>query len=408
MPSIQNSNNFMSRSDEELQNLTVGELKPHNANITLVEYDPHWPNAFIKEANRVRSVLENKIIQLEHVGSTSVPGLCAKPIIDMLLVVEDSADEPSYVPALEAEGYTLQIREPEWFEHRMFKGPDTDINLHVFSLGTSEIDRMLRFRDWLRSNETDREKYAQVKRGLAKNKWRHVQHYADAKTLIVQEIMERASFDLENGIPEKNLFMMCKALNSNAISELSDEYHVRTCRRDELDIWKEMPFDDVKSAKEYNRFMTEYFNDVYGSKEDLFFQKCLFVCDKNDTPIGTCFAWKAYEKISTIHWFKVRKNYEGSGIGRALLSIVMRSIKENDYPVFLHTQPSSFRAIKLYSDFGFAFLTDPIIGYRKNDLEECLTILKEHMPQKDFEKLQFAEAPEDFLKAVKSSKINQF
>lgn len=84
-----------------------------------------------------------------------------------------------------------------------------------------------------------------------------------------------------------------------------------------------MPFDDMKSAKEYNGFMTEYFNDVYGSKEDLFFQKCLFVCDKNDTPIGTCFAWKAYEKISTIHWFKVRKNYEGSGIGRALLSIVM-------------------------------------------------------------------------------------
>ena len=102
---------------------------------------------------------------------------------------------------------------------------------------------------------------------------------------------------------------MCKALNSNAISELSDEYHVRTCRRDELDIWKEMPFDDMKSAKEYNGFMTEYFNDVYGSKEDLLFQKCLFVCDKNDTPIGTCFAWKAYEKISTIHWFKVRKNY---------------------------------------------------------------------------------------------------
>ena len=76
---------------------------------------------------------------------------------------------------------------------------------------------------------------------------------------------------------------MCKALNSNAISELSDEYHVRTCRRDELDIWKEMPFDDMKSAKEYNGFMTEYFNDVYGSKEDLFFQKCLFVCDKNDS-----------------------------------------------------------------------------------------------------------------------------
>ena len=69
------------------------------------------------------------------------------------LVVKDSADESSYVSVLEAAGYVLQIREPDWFEHRLFKGPDTDINLHVFSLGTSEIDRMLRFRDWLRTNE---------------------------------------------------------------------------------------------------------------------------------------------------------------------------------------------------------------------------------------------------------------
>ena len=108
-------------------------------------------------------------------------------------VVKDSADESSYVPVLEAAGYVLQIREPDWFEHRLFKGPDTDINLHVFSLGTSEIDRMLRFRDWLRTNDTDRDKYAQVKRSLAKNKWRHVQHYENAKTSIVQEIMKRAN-----------------------------------------------------------------------------------------------------------------------------------------------------------------------------------------------------------------------
>jgi GrpB-like predicted nucleotidyltransferase (UPF0157 family) len=125
-----------------------------------------------------------------------VPGLCAKPIIDMLLVVEDSADEPSYVLALEAAGYTLRIREPEWFEHRLFKGHDIDINLQLFSVGTSEIDRMLCFRDWLRTNETDQDKYAQVKRDLAKNKWRHVQHYADAKTLIVQEIIERANANI--------------------------------------------------------------------------------------------------------------------------------------------------------------------------------------------------------------------
>ncbi|WP_312644890.1 GrpB family protein [Hydrogenoanaerobacterium sp.] len=186
----------MPTTDEELQRNTVGELKLHNAPITLVEYDPSWPELFEREANRIRSILGSKALQIEHVGSTSVPGLCAKPIIDMLMAVEDSADEPSYVQALEAAGYMLRIRESDWFKHRLFKGPDTDINLHVFSSGTSEIDRMLRFRDWLRSNEIDREKYAQVKRRLAKKKWRHVQHYANVKTSIVQEIMERANANI--------------------------------------------------------------------------------------------------------------------------------------------------------------------------------------------------------------------
>ena len=193
MTSMQDGCGPKTRSDEDIQKLTVGELKPHNATITLVEYDPRWPKLFEQEANRVRSVLDNKALRVEHVGSTSVPGLCAKPIIDMLLVVADSTDEASYVLDLEAAGYILRVREPDWFEHRLFKGPDVDINLHVFSAGTSEVERMLRFRNWLRVNDTERDKYAQVKRSLAKNKWRHVQHYADAKTPIVREIMERAN-----------------------------------------------------------------------------------------------------------------------------------------------------------------------------------------------------------------------
>lgn len=100
MPSLQDGSNSKPASDEELQKFRVGELKPHNAPITLVEYDPRWPELFDREADRVRSILGNKALRVEHVGSTSVPGLCAKPIIDMLLVVADSADEPSYVPAL--------------------------------------------------------------------------------------------------------------------------------------------------------------------------------------------------------------------------------------------------------------------------------------------------------------------
>lgn len=207
---------------------------------------------------------------------------------------------------------------------------------------------------------------------------------------------------------DKNLFMMCHALNPNAVSDLPDRYHVRTCRRDELSIWNAMPFDDPKMAMEYQAYMTSYFHDVYAERESLFFEKCLFVCDDNDIPVGTCFAWKSYEKTSTIHWYKVLKDYEGKGIGRALLSVVMKSLSVDDYPVYLHTQPSSFRAIKLYSDFGFALLTDRLIGNRKNDLDECLPILKVHMPKAEFEKLRFAKAPDVFLEAVKSSDIDQF
>lgn len=180
-------------SDEELEKISIGERKPHNAPITLVEYDPNWPRLFAREADRICGVLGDTALRIEHVGSTSVPGLAAKPIIDMLLIVGNSADEPSYVPNLESVGYVLRIREPEWFEHRLFKGPDTNINLHVFSVGASEIDRMLRFRDWLRATDADRDYYARVKRDLAQRTWRHVQHYADAKTAVVQEITERAN-----------------------------------------------------------------------------------------------------------------------------------------------------------------------------------------------------------------------
>jgi GrpB-like predicted nucleotidyltransferase (UPF0157 family) len=179
-------------TDEYVRKVTVGAVTPHDAPIVLVEHDPRWSELFDQEADRVRSMLGTKVLRLEHVGSTSVSGLCAKPIIDMLLVVADSSDEPSYVLPLEAAGYTLRIREPDWFEHRMFKGPGADINLHVFSNGASEVDRMLRFRDWLRANDADRDNYAQVKRELARCTWRHVQDYADAKTVVVREIMDRA------------------------------------------------------------------------------------------------------------------------------------------------------------------------------------------------------------------------
>ncbi|HVS05306.1 MAG TPA: GrpB family protein [Candidatus Dormibacteraeota bacterium] len=179
-------------TEEQIRAVTIGELEPLSARVRLVDYDPGWPDRFRREAERIRAVLGDRVLQLEHVGSTAVPGLSAKPIIDLLLVLENSADEPAYVPAMETAGYVLRIREPEWNEHRLFKGPDTNINLHVFSSGCPEIERMLAFRNWLRINPSDRELYARTKLELAQKKWKYVQNYADAKTAVVEQIMVRA------------------------------------------------------------------------------------------------------------------------------------------------------------------------------------------------------------------------
>jgi GrpB-like predicted nucleotidyltransferase (UPF0157 family) len=184
------------RTEEEMRANEIGELTPLAGRILIVDYDRNWPELFAREAERIRSVLGDRVLlRIEHVGSTSVPGLAAKPVIDLVLAVADSKVEDAYAPSLHAAGYVLRIREPNWNEHRMFKGRDNDINLHVFSSGCPEIDRMLMFRDWLRGNATDRDLYARTKLALAQKEWTHVQNYADAKTAVIQEIIARACGD---------------------------------------------------------------------------------------------------------------------------------------------------------------------------------------------------------------------
>jgi GrpB-like predicted nucleotidyltransferase (UPF0157 family) len=177
--------------DRRQAQITVGGAKPLSKPIEIRDYDPEWPALYEQEEAQIRSILGERVVRVEHVGSTSVPNLCAKPIIDVVLEVPDSAAEGTYVPELEAGGYVLHVREPDWFEHREFKRPDRSVHLHVFSAGCDEVDAMLRFRDHLRVDAADRELYAATKRELAVRPWKYGQQYADAKSPVIREIMAR-------------------------------------------------------------------------------------------------------------------------------------------------------------------------------------------------------------------------
>lgn len=205
-----------------------------------------------------------------------------------------------------------------------------------------------------------------------------------------------------------NIFMMCEALNPAALRDIPAGYTVRTCRPDELDLWKGFPFDAEADRIAYSDYMSTYFDQVYGPHGSLFFDACLFLCDADNQPVATCFAWKAYGRFTTIHWFKVRKALEDRGLGRAMLSEVMRRIAPEDYPVYLHTQAGSYRAIHLYRDFGFAVLTDPMIGARNNQFDQSVPYLRHVMGAERFARLRFACSDGQFSAAAAKSPVIEF
>jgi len=161
--------------------------------IVLEPYSSEWPEMFEVEKRCIETALGTQAVEVQHTGSTSVPGLRAKPIIDITLAVPDSTDEDAYLPALIGAGYEFVLREPDWFEHRLMRRAEPRVNLHIFSTGSPEIGRMLTFRDHLRVDEADRSLYESTKLSLAEAEWGTVQDYADAKTDVVTEILGRAT-----------------------------------------------------------------------------------------------------------------------------------------------------------------------------------------------------------------------
>lgn len=167
--------------------MTEGEKQ-----IRLVAYDPSWPDRFEVHATTIRAALGDQALRIEHIGSTSVPGLVAKDEVDILLVVPSSANEPAYLPQMEAAGYEIRLREPQWHQHRLLSPPERNAKVHVVSHGCTEIDRWLTFRDRLRGDAADRRLYARTKRELARRRWRDTDAYADAKSEVIERIIRNA------------------------------------------------------------------------------------------------------------------------------------------------------------------------------------------------------------------------
>jgi GrpB-like predicted nucleotidyltransferase (UPF0157 family) len=175
-------------TSDELDGVLIGGRERRE--IVMAEHDPRWADRYEAERARIVDALGDRVLRIDHVGSTSVPGLAAKPVIDIDLSVADPEDEPAFVPDLLAAGYVLRVREPQ---HRMLRTPERDVHLHVCALGSEWEQRHLVFRDWLRAHPDDRALYEGVKRSLAGREWADMNDYADAKTDVIVEIMARAT-----------------------------------------------------------------------------------------------------------------------------------------------------------------------------------------------------------------------
>lgn len=164
-----------------------------NGRVNIASYDPKWPYLFQREADRIRQVLGERVLAIEHIGSTAVPGLDANPCIDIRLAVADPTDEPAYLPELEENGYSVLDRFEGEYDHRILKGSRVNVSLYVGGEGCAELERMSLFRDYLTADTGARERYASVKRELGERAWERLQDYTAAKSEIVAELMAEAA-----------------------------------------------------------------------------------------------------------------------------------------------------------------------------------------------------------------------
>jgi GrpB-like predicted nucleotidyltransferase (UPF0157 family) len=162
---------------------------PEAVEVELHDYDDGWVARYEHHRSRILEALAAADVGIEHIGSTSVPGLAAKPIVDIVVTVDDITAEEDYLDALLAVGYRLRVREPG---HRLVRTPARDVHVHVYEKGHPAVDEYLLLRDRLRSDADDRTLYEDTKRALLRARWDDMNAYADAKTDVILAIQQRA------------------------------------------------------------------------------------------------------------------------------------------------------------------------------------------------------------------------
>ena len=334
-------------SEKYLKEVTVGPVSALSGKVVLEEYDAAWKGIFEEEKEKIGRALGRNGIVTEHVGSTSVPGLCAKPVIDILLIVRDSSDENAYVPQLERVGYTMRIREPEWFRHRMLKKHNPEVNLHVFSYGCSEAKRMLDFRDWLRTDEGDRMLYGNTKKALVQREWHYLQDYADAKSDVVREIFSH----MECRTPqEKDACEIMPCVIRPWRTEDAEDIAYAMNNRNVLDNLRDgIPFPYTPSdALEYMSFLAKSGQGQIYS----------FVIDYNGRAVGSISATRQQDIHSRTAeaGYYIAEEFWGLGIGTSALRQLRRYIFSHTDIIRLFAMPFDDNAAscRILENCGFS------------------------------------------------------
>lgn len=184
--------------------------------IQVVPYNPAWPEMFEAEAARIKQALGENCIEVYHIGSTSVPGLPAKPVIDMIPVVKDITKVDAANEAMKALGYEPQGEFGIPFRRYFQKGGDSRTHhVHIFEQGSPEIERHLKFRDWMRSHPEDACAYAELKQQLAQQFPHDFLGYCQGKDGFIGAI------DAKAGMPKTpRLMQVCTEREWNEYHQL--------------------------------------------------------------------------------------------------------------------------------------------------------------------------------------------